>query len=94
MSDEIDHKLIDKRVVQRYIRRGRLDEKDYERHLKSLPDLLDQAVPVVSSLDDDDFVDAPVDALVDAPEEQAPAAIAAEPAPAAEPSPEPGKTEP
>lgn len=53
MSDEIDRKLVDKRVVQRYLKKGRLEEKDYEKHLKSLPDLADQAVPIESDLDDD-----------------------------------------
>ncbi len=55
MPDEIETKLIDKRVAQRYLRKGRLDEKDYDRYLKSLPDLADQAVPVESDLDDDDL---------------------------------------
>ena len=53
MSDEIDRKLVDKRVVQRSLKKGRLEEKDYEKHLKSLPDLADQAVPIESDLDDD-----------------------------------------
>ncbi len=53
MPDEIDRKLVDKRVVQRYVKKGRLDEKDYEKHLKSLPDLADQAVPIESDLDED-----------------------------------------
>ncbi len=51
MSDEIEIKLVDKRVVQRYVRKGRLDEKEYERHLKSLPDLAEQAVPIKAALD-------------------------------------------
>ena len=53
MPDDIDRKLVDKRVVERYLERGRLDEKEYEKHLKSLPDLADRAVPVESNLDDD-----------------------------------------
>jgi hypothetical protein len=57
MPDDIDRKLVDKRVVQRYLKKGRLDEKDYERHMKSLPDLADQAVPIESDLDDEDFED-------------------------------------
>ena len=61
MADEIDIRLIDKRVAQRYVKKGRLDEKEWERHLKSLPDLADQAVPVESDLgaelDDDDDLD-------------------------------------
>ena len=57
MADDIDRKLIDKRVAHRYLKKGRLDEKDWEKHLKSLPDLADQAVPVESGLDDDDDLD-------------------------------------
>ncbi len=53
MADEIETKLIDKRVAARYLRKGRIDEKDYDRYLKSLPDLADQAVPVESDLDQD-----------------------------------------
>ena len=57
MSDDIDRKLLDKRVAQGYIKKGRLDEKEWEKHLKSLPDLAAQAVPVESDLDDDDLDD-------------------------------------
>jgi thiamine-phosphate pyrophosphorylase len=39
MADDIDRKLADKRVVQRYLKKGQLDGKEYEKHLKSLPDL-------------------------------------------------------
>ena len=51
MSDQIDNKLLDKRVVQRYLKKNRVDEKDYERHLKSLPDLAESAVPMEAALD-------------------------------------------
>lgn len=57
MPDDIDRKLLDKRVAQGYIKKGRLDEKEWEKHLKSLPDLAAQAVPVESDLDDDDLDD-------------------------------------
>lgn len=53
MPDDIDRKLVDKRVAQRYLKKGRLDEKDYEKHIKSLPDLAEQAIPIESALDDD-----------------------------------------
>jgi hypothetical protein len=53
MPDEIDRKLIDKRVAHRYLKKGRLDEKEYEKYMKALPDLADQAVPVESNLDVD-----------------------------------------
>lgn len=50
MSD-IENKLVDKRVAQRYVRKGLLDEKEYERHLKGLEDLAEQAVPVESEME-------------------------------------------
>ena len=46
MADQIENKQVDKRVAHRYVRKGVLDEKDYERHLKSLPDLTEQAMPI------------------------------------------------
>jgi hypothetical protein len=57
MPEDIDRKLLDKRVAHRYVKKGVLDEKEYEKHLKSLPDLADQAVPIESDLDDDDLDD-------------------------------------
>jgi hypothetical protein len=51
MADTLDNKLVDQRVARRYIRKGLLDEKDYERHLKSLPDVADKAVPVESEVE-------------------------------------------
>jgi hypothetical protein len=46
MGDAIDAKLLDKRVVHRYLRKGRLDEKELQRHLEALPDLAGQAADV------------------------------------------------
>jgi hypothetical protein len=51
MAETPENKLIDQRVAQRYIRKGQLDAKDYERYLKSLPDVADQAVPVESEVE-------------------------------------------
>ncbi len=51
MPDTFDNKIIDKRVARRYVRKGLLDDKDYERYLKSLPDVADQAVPVESEVE-------------------------------------------
>ncbi len=51
MSDTLENKLVDKRVARRYVRKGQLDEKDYERYLKNLPDVADQAVPVESEVE-------------------------------------------
>jgi hypothetical protein len=52
MSDNFEPKLVDKRVVSRYLRKNLVDEKDYEKYLRSLPDLSDQAVPIESDLED------------------------------------------
>jgi len=51
MTDAVDRKLLDKRVLQRYLRKGVLDEKELEKHMKSLPDLAEQAVPIESALE-------------------------------------------
>jgi hypothetical protein len=53
----IDPKHADKRTVERYIHIGVVDEKEYEKHLKSLPDLAENALKVESVMDDDDFDD-------------------------------------
>jgi len=52
MSEMTETKHLDQRVVARYIRRGKLDEKEFERHLKALPDLEDKAVPVESEFEE------------------------------------------
>ncbi len=52
MADTLETRLLDKRVAHRYVRKGRLDEKEWERHLKSLPDLSDRAIPVESEFED------------------------------------------
>ncbi len=57
MADPFENKLIDKRVVHRYVRRGVVDEKDYEKHLKALPDLAEQAIPVEASIEGDELDD-------------------------------------
>lgn len=54
MSD-YENKLVDKRVVARYIKKGLVDEKVYEQSLKKLPDLEDQALPMEAAMDLDDF---------------------------------------
>ena len=51
MADQFENKQIDKRVVVRYVRRNVIDEKDYEKHLKSLPDLAEQAMPIESLME-------------------------------------------
>ncbi len=40
---EIDPRHLDRRVVERYLKKGLLDEKEYQKYLKSLPDLAETA---------------------------------------------------
>lgn len=51
MADTIENRLVDKRVAQRYIRKGILDEKEFEQYLKRLPDVADQATAVESEIE-------------------------------------------
>ena len=53
MADPIENKLVDKRVAHRYMRKGVLDDKDYDKFMKSLPDLADRAVAVEALIEDD-----------------------------------------
>jgi hypothetical protein len=59
MSEQNDAKLFDKRTAERHLRTGKLDEKAFEKHLKSLPDVAEKAVAVESTMGDidDDFDD-------------------------------------
>jgi hypothetical protein len=40
---EIPLRYLDRRVVERYLKKGLLDEKEYARYLKSLDDLAEKA---------------------------------------------------
>lgn len=51
MADPIDPKLFDKRVAHRYIKKGMLPEKEFEKHLKSLPDLAEKAAAVEATIE-------------------------------------------
>jgi hypothetical protein len=42
-KEHLNPRYLDKRVVERYLKRGTVDEKEYARHLKALPDLADKA---------------------------------------------------
>ena len=44
--DELSSKYLDRRAVERYIKKGLLDEKEYARLLKALPDLAEKAEKV------------------------------------------------
>ncbi len=41
-----DARFWDVRTLERRIRRGQLNRKDYDKHLKSLPDVADKAQPI------------------------------------------------
>ncbi len=38
-KDEISLRYVDRRTIERYLKRGAIDEKEYARYLKSLEDL-------------------------------------------------------
>lgn len=57
MPDEINPRHLDKRTAERYVRSGQLDEKVWEKHLKSLEDVAEKASPVDTVMDDTDFDD-------------------------------------
>jgi hypothetical protein len=57
MADQLENKVVDKRVAHRYVRKGVVDEKDFDKHIKSLPDLADQAAPIEASIEADDLDD-------------------------------------
>jgi hypothetical protein len=42
-KDEIPVRYLDRRVVERYLKKGLLDEKEYQKYLKSLEDLTEKA---------------------------------------------------
>jgi hypothetical protein len=62
MADQLDDKTVDKRTAHRYVRKGVVDEKDYEKYVKSLPDLAEQAMPVEASIEHDELDDEDGDA--------------------------------
>jgi hypothetical protein len=59
MSETIDPRYSDKRTAERYIKSGQLDEKVWEKHIKTLPDVAEKGEPVEANLSDldDDFED-------------------------------------
>lgn len=57
MADTIDIRLLDKRTAERYIRMGLLDEKIWEKHLKSLEDLSEKGTDVETSISESDEED-------------------------------------
>ncbi|WPB74044.1 hypothetical protein KYC5002_34060 [Archangium violaceum] len=64
MANPTDPKQLDKRTAERYLRSGAVDEKAYQRHIESLPDVSEKSVPVETVMhdelendEDDDFED-------------------------------------
>ena len=45
---ELPLKYLDRRTVERYIKKGLVDEKEFGRHLKALPDQTDHAEKVTT----------------------------------------------
>jgi hypothetical protein len=43
---ELPLKYLDRRVVERYVKKGLVDEKEYARLMKTLPDLAEKASTV------------------------------------------------
>jgi hypothetical protein len=58
MAEPLDPKNIDKRTAARYLAQGEVDEKAWERYLKSLPDVSEKAAQVETAMaDTDDFLE-------------------------------------
>ena len=57
MADSMDPKNADKRTATRYIEMGLLDEKAYEKHVKSLPDAAEKSAVIETVMDDVDLED-------------------------------------
>ncbi len=49
-KETLPSKYLDRRVVERYIKKGMVDEKEYGRLLKSLPDLAEAAAKIDTEL--------------------------------------------
>lgn len=49
---EIDARYSDKRTVERYMKLGLIDEKAFEKHLKSLPDVAEKGERVQAEADE------------------------------------------
>jgi len=58
MAEPFDPKNLDKRTAARSLAQGEVDEKAWERYLKTLPDVSEKAVQVETSMaDTDDLLD-------------------------------------
>ncbi len=48
---ELDFKKLDSRLVQRYLRKGLLDPREYDNYLKTLPDVADKATTIEAAFE-------------------------------------------
>ena len=53
MANPTDPKQLDKRTAERYLRSGAVDEKAYQRHIETLPDVAEKSVPVETVMHDE-----------------------------------------
>jgi hypothetical protein len=51
MTTEVDHKITDRRLTARLLRKGFLSEKEVDKELKGLKDLSGEAVPAEVALE-------------------------------------------
>jgi hypothetical protein len=51
MANEVDYKVMDRRLTARLLRKGFLSEREVEKSMKSLPDVAGEAVPAEVTLD-------------------------------------------
>jgi hypothetical protein len=49
-----DPRFWDVRTLERRLRKGQITKKDYEKHLKSIPDVAEKQAPLELSDDEDD----------------------------------------
>jgi hypothetical protein len=54
MTQSREEKMWDVRTLERKLRKGIINRKDYEKYLKSLPDRAENAAPVETDGDDDE----------------------------------------
>jgi hypothetical protein len=52
-KEEMSLRYLDRRTIERYLKRGQIDEKDYARYLKSLQDLSESANSVETEFSSD-----------------------------------------
>ncbi len=59
MTSREEPRVWDVRTIDRRIRRGMTTRKDYDKHLKALPDVTDKSQAIVAdgSDDEDDYLD-------------------------------------